>query len=66
VVLNILAVVSVAILIMVFLGFAALVGGAVIALLASRSAPDGFEDQEGFHLGGVPPDKSAEVAVRVL
>jgi hypothetical protein len=25
------------------------VGGAVIAVLASRSAPDGFEDQEGFH-----------------
>jgi len=40
---------------MVLIGIAALVGGAVIALLASRSAPDGFEDQEGFHLGRLPP-----------
>jgi flagellar basal body-associated protein FliL len=44
-----------AIIIMVLLGIAALVGGTVIALLASRNAPDGFEDQEGFHLGRLPP-----------
>ena len=46
---------TVAIIVIVLLGIAALIGGAVIALLASRSAPDGFEDQEGFHLGRVPP-----------
>jgi hypothetical protein len=34
---------------------AALVGGGVIAFLASRSAPDGFEDHEGFHVGRTPP-----------
>jgi hypothetical protein len=53
-------VVSIAIIIMVVLGIAAVVGGAVIALLASRSAPDGFEDREGFHLGGVPHGSKPE------
>lgn len=32
-----------------------LAGGAIIAVLASRKAPDGFEDDEGFHVGRVPP-----------
>jgi hypothetical protein len=41
--------------IMVILVVVALVGGGVIAFLASRNAPDGFEDGEGFHVGGVPP-----------
>jgi hypothetical protein len=50
-----LTLVTVAIIIVLSLGFAALVGGAVIAVLASRRAPDGFEDQEGFHLGAIPP-----------
>jgi hypothetical protein len=48
-------VLTIAIIVMVLIGVAALVGGLVIALLASRSAPDGFEDQEGFHVGRVPP-----------
>jgi hypothetical protein len=26
-----------------------LVGGGLVAVLASRKAPDGYEDQEGFH-----------------
>jgi hypothetical protein len=46
--------------IMVLLAIAALVSGAVIALLASRRAPDGFEDQDGFHLGRVPPVASSK------
>lgn len=41
--------VMVVIIILVVLGIAMLVGGAVIALLATRRAPEGFEDQEGFH-----------------
>jgi hypothetical protein len=45
---------AVAITIMVLLGFAAIVGGALIALFASRRAPDGFEDQDGFHVGPLP------------
>ena len=48
-------VVTITIIVLLMLGTAALVGGIVIALLASRSAPDGFEDKEGFHLGRVPP-----------
>ena len=48
-------VVTITIIVLILLGLAALAGGIVIALLASRSAPDGFEDQEGFHLGRVPP-----------
>jgi hypothetical protein len=46
---------TIVIIVVVLLGIAALIGGAVIALLASRSAPDGFEDHEGFHVGRVPP-----------
>ncbi len=30
---------------------AAIVAGVVIALIASRKAPDGYEDQSGFHPG---------------
>lgn len=32
-----------------------LAGGALIAMIASRKAPDGFEDDEGFHVGRMPP-----------
>ena len=46
---------SAAIIIIILLGIAALAGGAVIAIMASRKAPDGFEDQDGFHLVRVPP-----------
>jgi hypothetical protein len=46
---------AVAIIIVVLLGIAAMVGGALIALFASRRAPDGFEDQDGFHVGRLPP-----------
>ena len=48
-------VLTIAIIVMVLIGVAALLGGLVIVLLASKSAPDGFEDQEGFHHGRVPP-----------
>jgi hypothetical protein len=47
-------VVTVAIIIMIFLGVAALIG-AIIALIASRRAQDGFQDQDGFHAGELPP-----------
>lgn len=50
-----LIVATVAIIVVVLIGLAALVGGAVIALCATRNAPDGFEDHEGFHLGQIPP-----------
>lgn len=33
------------------LGIASFGIGVLIALLASRAAPDGFEDQAGFHVG---------------
>ena len=46
---------GVAITIMVLLGIVAITGGALIALFASRRAPDGFEDQDGFHIGRLPP-----------
>jgi hypothetical protein len=46
---------AVAITIVVLLGIAAMAGGALIALFASRRAPDGFEDQDGFHVGRLPP-----------
>jgi hypothetical protein len=36
---------------LVLAGVAAFVVGVVIALLASRKAPDGYEDQGGFHVG---------------
>jgi hypothetical protein len=49
------AVVTAAIIIMVLLGIAGLIGGGIIVLVASRRAPNGFEDQEGFHVGEVPP-----------
>jgi hypothetical protein len=45
---------AVAITILVLLGIAALAGGATIVLFASRRAPDGFEDQDGFHVGQLP------------
>jgi len=41
--------------ILVFLGLAVLVGGTLIAMVATHGAPDGFEDQEGFHLSDEPP-----------
>lgn len=47
---------TVAFIIMALFGILTLVGGGVIALLASRRAPDGFEDQEGFHMGRVPSE----------
>ena len=50
-------VVTITIIVLILLGAAALIGGIVIALLASRRAPDGFEDHEGFHLGRVPPSR---------
>jgi hypothetical protein len=46
---------TIAIIIMALLGIVALIGGTLLALLASRNAPDGFEDKEGFHLGRLPP-----------
>jgi hypothetical protein len=46
---------TIAIIIMALLGIVALIGGTLLALLASRNAPDGFEDKEGFHLGPPPP-----------
>lgn len=39
-----------ALLIMAFIAIAAIVVGVVIALVASRKAPDGYEDQSGFHV----------------
>ena len=41
--------------IMFLLGIAATAGGLLIALFASHRAPDGFEDQDGFHVGRLPP-----------
>jgi hypothetical protein len=49
------SVATIAIIIMALLGIVALIGGTLLALLASRNAPDGFEDKEGFHLGPLPP-----------
>lgn len=46
---------TITIIVVVLMGLAALVGGAVITLRAVRNAPDGFEDHEGFHLGEIPP-----------
>ena len=56
---------TIAIIILAAFGIAALVGGAVIALLATRSAPDGFEDQDGFHLVGVRPTPSTSGDERI-
>jgi hypothetical protein len=39
---------------MLLLGIIALVGGGIIALLASHHAPDGFEDEDGFHVERAP------------
>ena len=33
-------------------GLIMLIGGAVIAVVGMRRAPDGFEDKEGCHLSG--------------
>ena len=49
------AVSTTAMIIMVALGIAALIGGGIIAFLAARRAPDGFEDKEGFHAEKPPP-----------
>lgn len=41
-------------LLLLFIGIAAFVGGLVLAILAARGATDGFEDQDGFHVGRAP------------
>jgi hypothetical protein len=50
-------VLNVIIIVILLLVTAALIGGIVIAVLASRRAPDGFEDRDGFHVGRVPPTR---------
>jgi hypothetical protein len=39
---------------LVALGLVALASGALIALFATRRAPDGFEDADGCHLSNPP------------
>jgi hypothetical protein len=45
---------------LLFFGATAFIGGIVLALLGARGAPDGFEDQEGFHVGRTPDAAPAE------
>ena len=54
---------NVALFLLVLVGVGAFVGGVVLALLAMRGAPDGFEDQEGFHSGAKPPATRSKLAV---
>ena len=39
------------VLVIAFAALAAIAAGVVIAWVASRNAPDGYEDQAGFHVG---------------
>jgi hypothetical protein len=43
---------TVVLVILIFLAAVALIAGALVAVLATRSAPEGFEDPEGFHVVG--------------
>ena len=52
-----------ALLLFVLVGLGTFVGGVVLALVALRGAPDGFEDQEGFHAGSEPGARVPRVAI---
>ena len=47
----------------VVLGVGTVVGGVVLTLIALRGAPDGFEDQEGFHAASNPEARGPRAAI---